>query len=143
MTPMVDRVCRNCGVAFQIFRRHSYAPNAGVFCGRSCHGSDILRRRNADQRGEKNPHWKGGVSKDGMRYAKRFRLKSPEKVAAQRLFREAVKSGRIVRASECSACGIPCKAHGHHDDYNKPYEVRWLCQPCHNRHHAAMRRVAA
>lgn len=45
----------------------------------------------------------------------------------------AVKMGRIKR-EPCETCGDP-KSQMHHDDYDKPLEVRWLCTPCHREHH--------
>lgn len=137
----VIAVCRNCERDFVTLAKQ-IRRGQGLFCSLSCHTSNVAKRTNPLRRGERNPNWKGGVSKDNLRYVKRFRAKSPEKVAVQKLFRAAVLSGRIVPATECSACGIACKAHGHHDDYSKPYEVRWLCQPCHNRHHAQQRKAS-
>lgn len=43
--------------------------------------------------------------------------------------RGAIKRGKLVRRP-CEECGNP-KSHGHHEDYSKPFEVRWLCA----RHH--------
>lgn len=78
-----------------------------------------------------------------MRYRLRFLAKHSEKVKVQQLFRSAVARGKIVRPTECSSCHVTCKPDGHHDDYAKPYDVRWLCSLCHNRHHAALRKVAS
>ena len=45
----------------------------------------------------------------------------------------AVRRGELVR-QPCEQCGkLPSV--GHHDDYDKPLVVRWLCQACHKHHH--------
>lgn len=45
----------------------------------------------------------------------------------------AVKMGRIKK-DPCEICG-EIKVDGHHDDYSKPLEVRWLCRLHHNQLH--------
>jgi hypothetical protein len=37
----------------------------------------------------------------------------------------------------CSACGA-ADAEKHHDDYDKPLSVQWLCRPCHLEKHRNM-----
>jgi hypothetical protein len=43
----------------------------------------------------------------------------------------AIKEGRLVRPLGCSECGREGDIEGHHEDYNKPLEVVWLCIQCH------------
>jgi hypothetical protein len=31
----------------------------------------------------------------------------------------------------CNVCGETESVQGHHDDYTRPLEVRWLCRRCH------------
>jgi hypothetical protein len=45
----------------------------------------------------------------------------------------AVRSGKLV-SQACEVCGAK-KTHGHHDDYTKPLEVRWLCGQHHREWH--------
>lgn len=56
----------------------------------------------------------------------------PDHVRARRALHYAVYRGRIIKPSRCSHCGesgvVIC---GHHDDYSKPLEVRWVCHRCH------------
>ena len=64
--------------------------------------------------------------------------KNPEKYSARYKLRWAVRSGRIEKPAECSDCGEATEAKrltGHHNDYNKPYEVEWLCYVCHGKRH--------
>jgi hypothetical protein len=60
-----------------------------------------------------------------------FRKRNPEKIAAQQKCRRAIKKGTLVRPKNCSECQVFCKPHAHHEDYNKPLEVIWLCDKCH------------
>ena len=41
----------------------------------------------------------------------------------------------IIERQPCEECNDP-KSMAHHDDYNKPLEVRWLCSTHHQRWHA-------
>lgn len=52
---------------------------------------------------------------------------------ARRAVRQAVLNGTLKRLP-CEVCGEP-KTHGHHDDYSKPLDVRWLCPKHHVEHH--------
>jgi hypothetical protein len=53
---------------------------------------------------------------------------------AQRLARDAIERGEIVRADACENCAGP-RPVPHHDDYSRPLDVRWLCRRCHQLHH--------
>lgn len=44
-----------------------------------------------------------------------------------------VKRG-LVKKGPCEVCGDP-KVEGHHADYSKPLEVRWLCAVHHGETH--------
>ena len=60
--------------------------------------------------------------------------KNPEKCKAQYIVNNAIKMGKLVR-QPCEACGSTVRIHGHHDDYSKPLDVRWLCPFHHAEHH--------
>lgn len=57
---------------------------------------------------------------------------------AQGIMSRAIKRGDLVR-QPCEACGSTgtgkSPVHGHHDDYTRPLDVRWLCPACHTREH--------
>jgi hypothetical protein len=65
------------------------------------------------------------------------RERNPIKTAARQMVRCAIVCGVLIRQS-CERCGDP-KTEGHHDDYSKPLDVRWLCRPCHKDHHRKAR----
>lgn len=93
---------------------------------------DLLRRRTAMRpqirTGSENHFYRGGSVADD---------------AAQNLLETAIANGVVVPRTHCETCGDSGsfadgrnKVQGHHDDYNKPLSVRWLCQRCHHNWHA-------
>lgn len=67
---------------------------------------------------------------------KELRKKYPEKHKARTLLQKAVRRGKIIKPSQCSACNKHnCKIEGHHHDYSQPLNVTWLCPQCHRREH--------
>lgn len=92
---------------------------------------DLIRRRTAmrPQRrsGRENHFYRGGSTEDDH---------------AQNLVEVALRQGILIRKGGCEACGDSgtfkdgrTKIQAHHDDYNYPLSVRWLCQKCHHEWH--------
>ena len=67
-------------------------------------------------------------------YFKNYTKKNREKRNAKSRVQWAVQTGKLKR-KPCEICG-DMKVHGHHDDYSKPFQVRWLCASHHKQHHA-------
>lgn len=64
----------------------------------------------------------------------RWRSRNPLKVWAHSALQSALRRGLIER-KPCEVCGDP-NSEGHHDDYQKPMVVRWLCRRHHKAEHA-------
>lgn len=104
--------------------------------------ADPSVRASRNKRRRDNRHSTGLPARDRRHAAKREGL-YPEKAAAKKALNWAVASGQIVKPQTCEACGqVPRQRQdggsglqGHHDDYSKPLDVRWLCIGCHVAHH--------
>lgn len=62
-----------------------------------------------------------------------FSKNYPLKRAAHIAVGNAVRDGRLVKMP-CEVCGAS-SAEAHHDDYDKPLDVRWLCESHHDEWH--------
>lgn len=58
---------------------------------------------------------------------------NPEKVKVHSIVYRAKKAG-LIEQKPCVVCGS-WKSTAHHTDYEKPFEITWLCQKHHSRLH--------
>jgi hypothetical protein len=69
-------------------------------------------------------------------------LQDPEKRKrwnAKAVINQAVSRGKLTKPKNCSICNATGRIEGHHDDYDKPLEVRWFCRLHHNAEHAKLK----
>ena len=83
--------------------------------------------------GSDNPNWKGGISDVEAQY--RSRRKYPERIAARREVVKALRRGDLTKATHCNDCPASEHLEAHHEDYNQPLNVEWLCIVCHRLRH--------
>ena len=73
---------------------------------------------------------------------KEYKIKNPEKVKARRDLSNAIRDKKIIKPDKCSKCdGNFYKIEGHHEDYNKPFDIIWLCKSCHKEIHNEKREM--
>lgn len=122
--------CKGCPVWYAMPYKQ-FTRGRQLYCSIAC----CARHAKATGKfaGDKNPRWLGGVSSDNMRYQRRALERHPVECDARRQVNLAVARGDLV--PEPCPCGSAAKTQGHHDDYSKPLEVRWLCPAHHMEQH--------
>lgn len=68
---------------------------------------------------------------------KQWRRKNPRKWAAQIILNNAIHVGKLQRRV-CAKCGK--KAHAHHENYDYPLDVIWLCAIHHSERHMELKK---
>ena len=91
----------------------------------------MVRRRRAERPDEVQAYEKQRWETD-LEYRRRK--------TARNTVLQAIHRGKLERGS-CEACGAP-NAEAHHDDYAKPFEIRWPCADHHIDTHHEFRRSA-
>lgn len=122
-------MCIRCGVE---------KPHADYYASdRTC---KVCRCALVRERRRTNPAVQEYDRKRGNRQSaettRAYRLANPQKYKATNAVNNAVRDGRLFKLSECEDCSSDLQVEGHHDDYSKPLEVRWLCSRCHSIWHA-------
>lgn len=103
---------------------------------KSGHGeckSCVRQRVNASHR---TAHRMAYYSSEAGKQAARDKFKTylskyPGRHAVRVATNIAVDQGILDKPTCCSECGNEGYVEAHHDDYNHPLSVRWLCKSCH------------
>jgi len=69
-----------------------------------------------------------------------YRQRYPERKRAFAAVYQATSKGQLIRPDTCSKCGNTGYIVAHHDDYETPMDVVWLCLRCDRQLHADLRR---
>ena len=109
--------CDYCGSKYHTRKSH-YAKSKRHFCCRDCYSkyrSEFLPK-------EEQPSFGTGHNTSERENRRK----------AREIFNHYIRDKQIQR-KPCEICGE--KAEAHHDDYNKPLDVRWLCLKHHREWH--------
>lgn len=154
MEAVLNKVCFKCGELKEIscFYKHSKMKDGYLNKCKECAKKDARNNHSKnrdyylkyDKERAMNPDRVEGRkryarSERGKEVNKRLtresREKFPKRYKARNTINNMLARGLIVKPSYCSCCGKDCNPHGHHDDYDKPTDVRWLCSTCHSDWH--------
>lgn len=97
--------------------------------------------RSEKRRGQIKASMDRQKAKDPEGYRERHReamrrhvAKYPERREARIAVGNALRDGRLVKGP-CEGCDVTAGVQAHHDDYSRPFDVRWLCRDCHGAEH--------
>ncbi len=129
--------CFKCGEVKPLtaFYKHKMMADGHLNKCKECtkHDARTNRANNLDYYREYDRKRGNRMSNDAIRS---YRLRNPVKWSAHILVNNKLKNGTLVKSDSCEDCGTTESIlHGHHDDYAKPLEVRWLCPLCHKSWH--------
>jgi hypothetical protein len=75
--------------------------------------------------------------KASIEITRAWRQEDKRRSVAHSKVARAIRNGQLTR-QVCVRCNNP-KSVAHHDDYDKPLDVMWLCQPCHAQRHKELK----
>lgn len=131
------KTCFKCGEEKPRSEFYKHSQMGDGLLGKCKECTKIDTRRNRQENLDRYREYDRGRGNRQTRQDLRdYREKNPAKYKAHQLISYQVRVGLIKKPSCCVDCGLEARLHGHHDDYAKPLEVRWLCPACHHQWHA-------
>ena len=119
------------------FYKHDRMADGHVNKCKECNKQDVTDNRNKnierireyDRERSKNPI----RIKAAQQIALAWRRDDKRRMKCHNAVARAVRSGALER-QPCIRCGAT-KSVAHHEDYDKPLDIMWLCQICHKQRH--------
>ena len=139
---MTTKTCFKCGEEKDLeeFYRHPQMADGHLGKCKKCTKEDV--RANRAARRKQYSEYEAGRYKDRVesgymaKAQKLYRQRNRAKYQCRNRFDYALRAGKITKPDTCSECGVGgIEIQSHHDDYEKPYDVKWLCLFCHRALH--------
>lgn len=134
-----SKTCFKCNTVkfLEDFYKHPNMPDGHVNKCKECNKKDVHENRQKkldhyrayDRERAKNPDRQKAASQISTAWRQLDKRRNQCHNAVAR----AIRSGELVR-QPCVRCGEQ-KSLAHHEDYDRPLDVMWLCQPCHKQRH--------
>jgi hypothetical protein len=134
-----SKKCFKCGSVKPLtdFYKHSEMADGHLNKCKICAKSDVAKHRDENiDRIRKYDRQRGKLAhriKLRTEVTRAWRAEDSRRQVAHNAVRRAIINGSIIK-SPCIRCGNE-KSVAHHEDYDKPLDVVWLCQPCHKQRH--------
>jgi len=125
------------------FYKHSMMADGHLNKCKECTKNDANKHRSKNLERIREYDRKRGKHPERIRtnteVNKAWRAEDKRRSAAHNAVSRAIKAGKLQRLS-CERCGDE-KSLAHHEDYDLPLVVMWLCQPCHKQRHKELREI--
>ena len=119
------------------FYKHPKMADGHVNKCKECNKNDVTANRNENiEKIRAYDRERGKIPeriKANTEINRAWRQEDARRSLAHNQIARAIRNGSLVR-QPCIRCG-EAKSLAHHEDYDKPLEVVWLCQPCHKQRH--------
>jgi len=123
------------------FYKHSRMADGHVNKCKECNKNDVTANRNKNiEKFRAYDRERGKIPeriKANTEINRAWRAEDVRRSAAHVAVARAIRNGGLFRLP-CIRCGEK-KSVAHHEDYNKPLKVMWLCQPCHKQRHKELK----
>lgn len=123
------------------FYKHSRMADGHLNKCKECAKNDVSNNRNQNlEKYRAYDRARGKIPeriKANTEINRAWRAEDKRRQAAHIAVAKAIRTGSLVR-NPCIRCG-ETKSVAHHEDYDKPLEVMWLCQPCHKQRHKELK----
>ncbi|MCP4061380.1 MAG: hypothetical protein GY738_29740 [Pseudoalteromonas sp.] len=130
----MSKQCFKCGEVKSLseFYKHKQMKDGHVNKCKTCNLNDVSKHRvkNIDKI---RAYDRERGSRQSAEDVRRYRQQNPKKYKAHCMVNNQKRAGNL-HEEPCEDCESK-NVVAHHDDYDKPLNVRWLCQSCHKKWH--------
>lgn len=123
------------------YYKHSMMADGHLNKCKVCTKKDVSKHRNENiERIRQYDRDRGKLPnriKLGTEVTRAWRAEDKRRQTAHCAVARAIRNGELTR-DPCIRCGTK-KTEGHHEDYDKPLDVMWLCTPCHKQRHKELK----
>ena len=138
-----SKKCFKCNAVklLEEFYKHPNMPDGHVNKCKECNKNDATTHRNKNL--EKVREYDRARGKESKRIkaateiTRLWRAEDARRNVAHSSVAKAIRNGTLVR-QPCVRCA-ETKSIAHHEDYDHPLVVMWLCQPCHKQRHKELK----
>lgn len=130
------KTCFKCGHPKPLsdFYKHPKMADGRLNKCKECNKLDVRENR-AARLEQYRTYDRSRGNRQSAEYQRNHKIAYPKKAKARNSVGNAVRDGKLFKPDACEECGNVGRMHGHHDDYDLPLDVRWLCAACHKAWH--------